>query len=135
MKTALIPAALAAACISTFAAATPVFAVDWYQEMLNASILSGEETWIRVGETTAYVAVNGEADEGVIDKGSYVILGNGSYVIDSGNIYDCSEQPQECIEALKNAAAENDSEEVTTEAGRAQLVAFLKSRGIIINVY
>ena len=75
--------------------------VDWYQEMLNSTVLQGD-TWFQYPNNTFYVAVNGAPSKGVGDDGT---LGNGSYVVGAdGEVTDCAVSPAECMELLEEAA-------------------------------
>ena len=95
MKTALLPAALATACLPTMLAIHPALA---------------DETILQYPNNTLYVAVNNSDEEGVVETGtgSYH-LGNGSYVITGdGDPTDCGKQPDTCKELLEEADASGE---------------------------
>ena len=103
----------------TLVVAAPAHAqVDWHQEFLNSSILSGE-TIITYPNGTSYVSMSGSRNSGVnwLGKGSYE-LDNGSYLIGSdGEPTDCSEQPAECLEQLEEAAHSEPTTEAQSHTG------------------
>ncbi len=99
--------------------------VDWGQALRDATILQGEETFIKYPNGTFYVAVNGRYAEGVqkIGKGSYE-LGNGSYVIGAdGEPTDCGDSPAECQQLLEEAAASGQPEvQAATSTARGERI-------------
>lgn len=100
------PSALLLVAALLWLAPTSTAQVDWYQEFLNSSIQSGQETWIAYANGSFYVGVTGDTDSGVIStgRGSYE-LGNGSYVITpDGTPIDCDQNVAECREQLEEAA-------------------------------
>lgn len=97
MKTAILPAALAIACLPATLMSTAALA---------------DETILQYPNNTFYVAVNNSEEEGVVETGagSYH-LGNGSYVITGdGEPTDCAKQPDTCKELLEEADASGEPE-------------------------